>query len=176
MTWAAGCCEIGVICGECLWPRRDLSSRVAAMEWRRTPSIDEFLTAQLADESMGVVTTGQRILDAEFPPDLQASVALRAVGANERTFTAIAEKSGPGPFPSPGLCGSWPRNVSLRSTTRHRFGWAVKLSRYRVADSYLRFWLRFVEAGISDIQRGRPDLAVARVTRDWPDYGGGPGS
>jgi uncharacterized protein len=41
-----------------------------------------------------------------------------------------------------------------------------------VADPYLRFWLRFVEPAISDIQRGRPDLAVVRVRREWPDYRG----
>jgi AAA+ ATPase superfamily predicted ATPase len=142
------------------------------MEWRHTPSITEFLTAQLADESTEVVTTGQRILDAEFPPDLQASVVLRAVGAGERTFTAIAGKSGTGAVSLTRalrvLAGK--RVVATDSPTSVRP--AVKLSRYRVADSYLRFWLRFVEAGISDIRRGRPDLAVARVTRDWPDYRG----
>jgi hypothetical protein len=135
-------------------------------------SVMEMLTAQLADESTEVVTTGQRILDAEFPPDLQASVVLRAVGAGERTFTAIAGKSGTGAVSLTRalrvLAGK--RVVATDSPTSVRP--AVKLSRYRVADSYLRFWLRFVEAGISDIRRGRPDLAVARVTRDWPDYRG----
>jgi uncharacterized protein len=44
--------------------------------------------------------------------------------------------------------------------------------RYRVADSYLRFWLRFVEPSLPDIARGRPDLALARVRDSWPDFQG----
>jgi uncharacterized protein len=49
---------------------------------------------------------------------------------------------------------------------------APRLARYRVADPYLRFWLRFIEAGAADIRRGRSDLALARVTRDWVAYRG----
>jgi hypothetical protein len=44
--------------------------------------------------------------------------------------------------------------------------------RYRVADTYLRFWLRFIEPSLPDIARGRPDLALARVNRAWVDYRG----
>ena len=44
--------------------------------------------------------------------------------------------------------------------------------RYRVADSYLRFWLRFIEPSLPDIARGRPDLALARVQKSWIDYRG----
>ncbi len=40
------------------------------------------------------------------------------------------------------------------------------------ADPYLRFWLRFVEPGINDIQRGGPDLARARITMSWAQYRG----
>lgn len=40
-------------------------------------------------------------------------------------------------------------------------------SRYRVADPYLRFWLRFVEPSVADIARGRPDLALDRVEQGW---------
>jgi hypothetical protein len=44
--------------------------------------------------------------------------------------------------------------------------------RYRVADDYLRFWLRFIEPSVADITRGRPDLALARVIGSWTDYRG----
>jgi len=42
----------------------------------------------------------------------------------------------------------------------------------RVADSYLRFWLRFIGPSLPDIARGRPDLALANVTASWTDYRG----
>jgi AAA+ ATPase superfamily predicted ATPase len=142
------------------------------LEWRRTPSVNDFLAAQLGDEGTELITAGQRILDAEFPADLQAAVVLRAIGAGERTFTAISTKSGVGA-------------ASLHRALRMLVGKGVvavdfplstvpapKLSRYRVADPSLRFWLRFVEAGVADVRRGRSDLAVARVARGWPDYRG----
>lgn len=142
------------------------------MEWRRTPSTEGFLNIQLGDESTEAVTTGQRILDAEFPPDLQASVVLRAVGSGERTFTAISALAGVGG-------ASLTRALKLLSDKRVvavdypvSIRPAAKLSRYRVADPYLRFWLHFIEPAISDIQRGRPDLAIVRVQRDWPNYRG----
>jgi hypothetical protein len=44
--------------------------------------------------------------------------------------------------------------------------------RYRVADSYLRFWLRFIGPSLPDIARGRPDLALARVQDSWLEFRG----
>ncbi len=44
--------------------------------------------------------------------------------------------------------------------------------RYRVADPYLRFWLRFIEPALPDIARGRCDLALARLREMWLDYRG----
>jgi uncharacterized protein len=38
--------------------------------------------------------------------------------------------------------------------------------RYRVMDSYLRFWLRFLAPSMAEIERGRGDLTLARIRRD----------
>ena len=142
------------------------------LEWRRTPHLAEFLRTQLGDEGSEVVTAGRRILDAEFPADLQASDVLRAIGTGECTFTTVSDKAG---ISSVSL-GRALKLLTAKQViaTDHPVSTrpAPKLSRYRVADPYLRFWLRFVEPGIPDIQRGRPDLATARVTRDWTDYRG----
>jgi uncharacterized protein len=43
---------------------------------------------------------------------------------------------------------------------------APKLTRLRIADPYLRFWLRFVEPGLEEIERGHADLTLARVEED----------
>ncbi|MGH3566883.1 MAG: DUF234 domain-containing protein [Pseudonocardia sp.] len=49
---------------------------------------------------------------------------------------------------------------------------APKLTRVRIADPYLRFWLRFVEPGLEEIERGRGDPAVHRVEEGWLPYRG----
>lgn len=35
--------------------------------------------------------------------------------------------------------------------------------RYRIEDSYLRFWLSFLQRGLPQIERGRSDLVAARI-------------
>ena len=44
--------------------------------------------------------------------------------------------------------------------------------RYRVADPYLRFWLRFLDEGIELVHRGRPDLLLQQIRTAWPSYAG----
>jgi hypothetical protein len=44
--------------------------------------------------------------------------------------------------------------------------------RYRVADPYLRFWLRFLADNTAEIERGRGDLTLARIRRDWTTWRG----
>lgn len=141
-------------------------------QWRSAGSVNGLIDDGLGDESTDLVATGQRVLDAEFPSDVQAAAVLRVIGAGERSFTTIGDRAGVSATSlSRALTLLRHKNVvaadhpvSLRP--------APKLARYRVADPYLRFWLRFVEAGIADIRRGRPDLAVARVRRDWQVYRG----
>lgn len=143
-----------------------------ALEWRRTPSVGGFLSAQLSDENAEAITTGQRILDAEFPADLQPASVLRAIGSGERTFTAIADVAG---LSSSSLTRALHLLVQKRVVAVDfplSLSPVTKLSRYRIADPYLRFWLRFVETGVADIRRGRPDLTIVRVQRDWSNYRG----
>jgi AAA+ ATPase superfamily predicted ATPase len=141
------------------------------LEWRRSGDMRAFLTGQLADENSELVVTGQRVLDAEFPADLQASQVLRAIGAGDRSFSTIAARAGIAATPLT-------RALSLLADKRviaTDLPTAVKtgtVSRYRVSDPYLRFWLRFVEHAVSDIQRGRPDLATSRVASGWVSYRG----
>jgi hypothetical protein len=47
-----------------------------------------------------------------------------------------------------------------------------KNKRYTIADPYLRFWLRFIGPNIEEIDRGRGDLTVARIERDWETFRG----
>lgn len=141
-------------------------------EWRSAPDAMAFLRRQLADENSELIDVGRNILAAEFPPDLQATRVLSAIGSGERTFKGISARSGIGEqqlarsletLTSVKRAVSADRPVSLKSGNDPR---------YRVADSYLRFWLRFIEPSLPDIARGRPDLALARVRDSWPDFQG----
>ncbi|SBW26560.1 ATPase [Candidatus Protofrankia californiensis] len=141
------------------------------LEWRRAGGLPAFLDDQLSDENSEIIVTGQRVLDAEFPRDLQASDVLRAIGAGDRAFSAIAARAGVASTPLTRalalLAGK--RVIAVDRPVAVKVGTA---SRYRVADPYLRFWLRFLEGAVADIQRGRPDLARARVTGGWAAYRG----
>jgi uncharacterized protein len=141
-------------------------------EWRGAPDAMAFLRRQLADENSELVDVGRNILTAEFPPDLQATRVLSAIGSGERTFKGISARSGVGEqqlarsleaLTTVKRAVSADRPVSLKSGNDPR---------YRVADSYLRFWLRFIEPSLPDIARGRPDLALARVRDSWPEFQG----
>ena len=63
-------------------------------EWREAPDVMAFLDRQLADENSELVDVGRNVLAAEFPPDLQATRVLTAIGSGERTNKAIAARSG----------------------------------------------------------------------------------
>lgn len=142
------------------------------LEWRGAPSVADFFKRQFADESSDLVVVGRNILAAEFPRELQARQLLSAIGAGERSNKAIRARAG---IPSASLH----RVLELLNETKRVVAVDLPVStrpsndpRYRVADSYLRFWLRFVEPLLPDIARGRADLALSRVGDSWPDYRG----
>lgn len=47
-----------------------------------------------------------------------------------------------------------------------------KNRRYFVADPYLRFWLRYIGPHLDEIDRGRSDLLLELVERDWTSFRG----
>ncbi len=141
-------------------------------EWRGAPDAMAFLRRQLADENSELIDVGRNILTAEFPPEIQATRVLSAIGSGERTFKGISARSGIGEQ-------QLARSLEVLTTVKRAVSADRPVSlksgndpRYRVADSYLRFWLRFIEPSLPDIARGRPDLALARVRGSWPEFQG----
>ncbi len=47
-----------------------------------------------------------------------------------------------------------------------------RLKRYRIADSYLRFWFRFVEPQLRNVEVGRGDLALRGFRESWSAWRG----
>lgn len=143
-----------------------------AIRWRKSDSVTSFVRRELADEASPLVVTGERMMSAELPADLNARAVLTAIGAGERSHGTILDRSGVGR-------GTVDKALALLAAKRivqrsmpYAEPPSSKIPRYTVADPYLRFWLRFVRPGIELIARGRADLAVARIEEGWGSYRG----
>ena len=144
---------------------------VLADTWRASDSVGRFLARELGDPTSPMVVSGERAMNAEFAPHTQARKVLSAIGAGERTFTGIGRGSG---VPVPTLQVTLPMLLEKRVVER-RVPLSTKPSRearYLIADPYLRFWLRFIEPGFEEIERGRGDLVAGRINAAWPEYRG----
>jgi uncharacterized protein len=131
----------------------------------------QFIQAQLEDENSSLCANAARVLQAELPAASQASPVLHAIGSGDRTFRNIAHRSG--------LADQPVQRALAKLLDKHLVARDLPASippsehpRYRIDDSYLRFWLALVAPGIAEIERGRHDLAQARVVRSWPAWRG----
>ncbi len=140
--------------------------------WPHGAGLRDFLDGALADPGSPLVVMGERSLAAEFPPQAPARRVLEVVGSGRRTFRAIADRAG---VSDATLTQTLTLLVAKRivavedplSTSTSR-----RLRRYRVADPYLRFWLRFLGPRLDDLQRGRPDLVIDQLWSGWAAYRG----
>jgi len=141
-------------------------------EWPSGLSMWDYLDAVLDEPTSPFIVSAERVLAAEFPADAQARAVLAQIGAGEVTFTKIARAAG-------GLQKA-SANRSLELLLKKRVIAKEKpLStapssdpRYRVADPYLRFWLRFIGPHMAEIERGRGDRVLERIRGDWMTWRG----
>ena len=142
------------------------------LEWGPGRSRERFLAEQLADATSPLVVVGERVLSGELPVELQARRVLTAIGAGEAAYTAIANRAG---VTQPSLARTLQLLVNgkrLLRMERPLSGRRSRLTRYTVADPYLRFWLAFVGPGLEQVLRGRGELVAADVERRWLEYRG----
>lgn len=136
-------------------------------EWERGSSLFEYIERALAEPTSALIVSGERALAAEFPVDVQARRVLTAIGAGERTFSNIREAAG----------GLQPMSLNrsldvladkrVVAVDRPVSTKPSRETRYRVADSYLQFWLRFIGPSMPEIERGRWSLVVERIRESW---------
>lgn len=138
--------------------------------WRPGMTLRAFLARALGDEDAPFIATGQRILDAEFPDDVQARTVLSVIGAGERTYSNIARVAGVASTNLRRSLDLLEKGKRVITSERPLSIQASRDTRYHVSDPYLRFHLRFVDPNLSDLQRGRQRLVVDRIVRDWPTY------
>lgn len=138
--------------------------------WRPGTTLRSFLTRTLVDEDSPLIATGQRILDSEFPDDVQARTVLSVIGAGERTYSNIARVAN---VASTNLRRSLDLLEERKRVIASERPLSIRRStdtRYYIDDPYLRFYMRFIDPNLADIQRGRQRLVINRIIRDWQTY------
>lgn len=145
-------------------------------EWEPGLAPPEYLKTALATSTSALLVSGERALAAEFPSQTQASSVLRAIGSGERTWSGLTANLSLGPGIAPSslthalgqLEAKRVIAVDVPLSTKP----AAKDRRFRVADSYLRFYLAFLAKGVSLIERGRSDILLRQVERSWTSWRG----
>ncbi|MEU1984821.1 ATP-binding protein [Nocardia sp. NPDC019395] len=144
--------------------------------WEQGISRAEFFRKSFSNPLAPLLVAGELSLLGEFPESSRSRAVLEAIGSGERTYSAIAaQASSSGALPSGTLAPilntlqnkrivAADLPLSTNSDTKNK--------RYRIEDSYLRFWLACLERAIPLIERGRGDLAVKRVERSWTAWRG----
>jgi len=137
-------------------------------------NLGAFLKASLADPGSELVRSAARILDAELPANVNARSVLSVIGAGERTNAGISARTG---IKTTNL--TVPKGPLTVLAEKRIITSALPLStaksverRYWIADPYLRFWLRFIEPALSEIERGLGATVAPSIARDFSDYRG----
>jgi AAA+ ATPase superfamily predicted ATPase len=144
--------------------------------WRPGASREDFLRESVSNPLSPLLAAGELTVLGEFPGTTLTRSVLEAIGAGERTFSAIAAQAGGGEALASGTLVPILRALlakgvvavdlplSMKSDTKNK--------RYRIADTYLRCWLALIAGVIPLIERGRPDIALSRIERAWPSWRG----
>lgn len=117
-------------------------------------------------------------LAGELSDSASARLVLDAIGADEAgvvNFSAIAATLGGGKAAETAVTRAMKVLADLKQIVAVDYSGGRldgRLKRYRIADPYLRFWFRFVEPQLRNIEIGRPDLAVTAFRRSWPSWRG----
>jgi uncharacterized protein len=145
---------------------------IICARWRHGEGMRSFLARELANPMSPLVVSAQLSLAAEFPDQAQARMVLAAIGSGERTFTNIARAAGD-------IAHSTLTRAADLLTTKGVVVGDLPVSltpskerRYRITDSYLRFWLAFLGPHLAEIDRMRSDLTIARIERSWTQWRG----
>jgi uncharacterized protein len=144
-----------------------------ASSWPRSAGLREFLEQALVDDQTPLATTALRIMASEFERELQAARVVEAIGHGESAYSRIQSRSG---VKGNTLTDALAVLIEAKRLVVKELPYAVPPGRtaakYSVVDPYLRFWLRFVGPHMAELSRGRPDLVVDRIMRDWNAYRG----
>ncbi|MDR0592954.1 MAG: hypothetical protein LBG60_06805 [Bifidobacteriaceae bacterium] len=147
-----------------------------AASWPRGATWREFVAESVTSPLSPLLAAGQLTLLGEFPSAALARSVLEAVGNGARTFSHIAQRAGQAGAVASGSLAPVLKSLQAKRVISRDSPLSTKSGardhRYRVADSYLRFWLAFGPEAITLAERGRADLALAGIERQWPAWRG----
>jgi AAA+ ATPase superfamily predicted ATPase len=145
---------------------------IICARWKNGEDARSFLTRELADPVSPLVVSAQLSLAAEFSDQAQARAVLAAIGSGERSFTNIARAAG-------GIAHSTLTRATDLLIGKGMIAGDLPISlapskerRYRITDTYLRFWLAFLGPHLSELDRMRSDMTMDRILRGWTSWRG----
>jgi hypothetical protein len=145
---------------------------------RRFSSVTAMVENSLSRPHTLLADIAQLNLAGELSDSASARLVLDAIGADEVgvvNFSAIAATLGGGKAAETAVTRAMKVLAEVKQIVAVDFPGGrldSRLKRYRIADPYLRFWFRFVEPQLRNIEIGRPDLAVAAFQRCWAAWRG----
>jgi AAA+ ATPase superfamily predicted ATPase len=141
------------------------------LQWPKGANLDGFLQSALADPVGPFITLGELTLAGEFPPEAHAPHVLASIASGERTFTSVLGDVDISRMTlSRALAILAEKGIVAAETPLSAK--PSKETRYRITDSYLRFWLGLVRPLLGVIERGRSDRAQRRIEASWPSWRG----
>ncbi|WP_431942300.1 ATP-binding protein [Micromonospora marina] len=141
-------------------------------DWAPGETVRDYLAQAVPDPTSALLVSGERALAAEFPPQSQPGVVLRAIGSGERTSSSIARAAGGIPQASLHRALRLLADKRIVEATLPLSTRPSRETRYAVADPYLRFWLAFLDPYLAEIERGRGDLTLTRIHSSWTSWRG----
>jgi AAA+ ATPase superfamily predicted ATPase len=145
---------------------------IICARWENGEDTRSFLSRELANPVSPLVVSAQLSLSAEFPDQAQARAVLAAIGSGERSFTNIARAAG-------GIAHSTLTRATDLLISKGVVVGDLPISltpskerRYRITDTYLRFWLAFLGPHLTELDRMRSDLTLDRIFRSWTSWRG----
>ena len=145
---------------------------IICARWKNGEDTRSFLARELANPVSPLAVSAQLSLSAEFPDQVQARAVLAAIGSGERTFTNIARASG-------GIAHSTLTRATDLLISKGVVAGDLPISlapskerRYRITDTYMRFWLAFLGPHLAELDRMRSDLTLDRIFRSWASWRG----
>jgi uncharacterized protein len=145
---------------------------------RRFDSVTKLVEDSLGHPHSLLADVAQINLAGGLADQAGAQAVLRAIGADEIgvvSFSRIVSTLGGGSSAQTAVSRATDtlaqdkRIVAIDLPAGSQSG---RLKRYRIADSYLRFWFRFIEPHLRNIEIGRSDIALRSFRDSWATWRG----
>lgn len=147
-----------------------------AVSWEVGESRTDFLGRSLADPLSPLLVSAELTLLGEFPRSALTRAVLEAIGSGERTYSTIARKAGGAEPVASGTLTPLLTSLIEKRVIADEFPLSTvpdtRNRRYRIADSYLRFWLAFGTQALPLAERGLGTSALARIEASWQSWRG----